>query len=70
MQREDSIIEDYTYISYGLNDVFKNTLVIRSAYNEVMVNIFAVEENMLNVTRGAYMSVKNKWIPPGEELEH
>lgn len=28
MQRKDSIIEDFSYISYGLNDVFENSFVI------------------------------------------
>lgn len=63
--KEGSIIEDYSYISYGLNDVFENSFELSNSYNKVMVNIFAVDQNLISVSGDKYLSLKQKWIPEG-----
>ena len=62
---ENTIIEDYSFNTFGFTEIFKNGFLLTNGYKSVDVELMASEDNYLDLAHNKYLSVEEKWNPKG-----
>ena len=60
---ENTIIEDYSFNTFGFTEIFKNGFLLTNGYKSVNVELMASEDNYLDLAHNKYLSVEEKWNP-------
>lgn len=60
---EDTIIEDYSFSTFGFTDIFKNGFQLTNGFKTVNVEIISSEDNYLTLSHNKYLDIVEKWDP-------